>query len=96
MAERSGYLARSGAFFSNRVQNAAATGFVDGQLDELARIQTVHCRPTILALSDIHRAALKPSNHQAKHDDEMPAVADALSLIANIVMAWNTAQMQKS
>jgi hypothetical protein len=25
----------------------------------------------------------------------MQAVADALSLIANIVMAWNTAQMQK-
>jgi hypothetical protein len=35
------------------------------------------------------------SNYQAKHDDEMQAVADALSLIANIVMAWNTAQMQK-
>ncbi len=26
--------------------------------------------------------------------DEMQAVADALSLLANIVMAWNTAQMQ--
>jgi hypothetical protein len=25
----------------------------------------------------------------------MQAVADALSLLANIVMAWNTAQMQK-
>ena len=35
------------------------------------------------------------SNYQAKHDDEMQAVADALSLIANIVMAWTTAQMQK-
>jgi TnpA family transposase len=35
------------------------------------------------------------SSYQAKHEDEMQAVADALSLIANIVMAWNTAQMQK-
>jgi hypothetical protein len=32
--------------------------------------------------------------HQARRDDAMQAVADALSLLANIVMAWNTAQMQ--
>ena len=31
---------------------------------------------------------------QAQRADEMQAVADALSLLANIVMAWNTAQMQ--
>jgi len=31
---------------------------------------------------------------QAKQDEEMQAVADALNLLANIVMAWNTAQMQ--
>jgi TnpA family transposase len=31
---------------------------------------------------------------QAKRADEMQAVADALSLLANIVMAWNTMQMQ--
>ena len=31
---------------------------------------------------------------QAKRTDEMQAVADALSLLANIVMAWNTTQMQ--
>ena len=31
---------------------------------------------------------------QARRVDEMQAVADALSLLANIVMAWNTAQMQ--
>lgn len=31
---------------------------------------------------------------QAKRADEMQAVADALSLLANIVMAWNTSQMQ--
>jgi len=31
---------------------------------------------------------------QARRNDEMQAVADALSLLANIVMAWNTAQMQ--
>ena len=34
------------------------------------------------------------ASHQAKRDDEMQAVADALSLLTNIVMAWNTAQMQ--
>jgi TnpA family transposase len=32
--------------------------------------------------------------YQAKREEEMHAVADALSLLANIVMAWNTAQMQ--
>jgi hypothetical protein len=31
---------------------------------------------------------------QAKRADEMQAVVDALSLLANVVMAWNTAQMQ--
>jgi len=31
---------------------------------------------------------------QAKQDEEMQAVADALNLLANIVMAWNTMQMQ--
>lgn len=31
---------------------------------------------------------------QARRAEEMQAVADALSLLANIVMAWNTAQMQ--
>ena len=30
-----------------------------------------------------------------ENDDEMQAVADPLRLSANIVMAWNTAQMQK-
>src|SRR3954471_22739281 len=28
--------------------------------------------------------------HQAKREEEMQAVADALGLLANIVMAWNT------
>ena len=31
---------------------------------------------------------------QAKQDEETQAVADALNLLANIVMAWNTMQMQ--
>jgi TnpA family transposase len=31
---------------------------------------------------------------QARRGDEMQAVADALSLLANIVMAWNTSRMQ--
>lgn len=34
------------------------------------------------------------SSAQAKRVDEMQAVADALSLLASIVMAWNTSQMQ--
>jgi TnpA family transposase len=34
------------------------------------------------------------ASYQAKSEDEMQAVADALSLLANIVMAWNTATMQ--
>ena len=34
------------------------------------------------------------ANYQAKSEDEMQAVADALSLLANIVMTWNTAKMQ--
>jgi len=33
--------------------------------------------------------------YQAKREEEMQAVADALSLLATIVMAWNTAQMQR-
>ena len=31
---------------------------------------------------------------QAKRVEEMQAVAHALSLLANIIMAWNAAQMQ--
>ena len=31
---------------------------------------------------------------QAKRSEEMQAAADALSLLANIIMAWNTTQMQ--
>ena len=34
------------------------------------------------------------AGYQAKHHDEMQAVADALSLLANLVMAWNTMKMQ--
>ena len=34
------------------------------------------------------------ASYQAKQPDEMQAVADALSLLANLVMAWNTMKMQ--
>jgi TnpA family transposase len=34
------------------------------------------------------------AGYQAKSEDEMQAVADALSLLANVVMAWNTTKMQ--
>jgi len=40
----------------------------------------------------IYTGRISPA--QAKRVDEMQAVADALSLMANIVMAWNTLQMQ--
>ena len=40
----------------------------------------------------IYTGRISPA--QAKRVDEMQAVADALSLLANIVMAWNTSQMQ--
>jgi TnpA family transposase len=35
------------------------------------------------------------AGYQAKHQEEMQAVADALRLLANLVMAWNTARMQE-
>lgn len=34
------------------------------------------------------------ANYQAKSEDEMQTVADALSPLANIVMAWNTTKMR--
>jgi hypothetical protein len=34
------------------------------------------------------------ASYQAKQHEEMQAVADALSLLANLVMAWNTMKMQ--
>jgi len=40
----------------------------------------------------IYTGRISPA--QAKRADEMQAVADALSLLANTVMAWNTSQMQ--
>ena len=40
----------------------------------------------------IYTGRISPA--QGKRVDEMQAVANALSLLANIVMAWNTAQMQ--
>ena len=35
------------------------------------------------------------ASHQAKQSEEMQTIADALSLLANIVKAWTTAQMQR-
>ena len=40
----------------------------------------------------IYTGRISPA--QAKRPDEMQAVADGLSLLANTVMAWNTMQMQ--
>jgi len=34
------------------------------------------------------------ASFQAKRHDELAAVGDALGLLANLVMAWNSAQMQ--
>jgi len=48
------------------------------------------------AVNALKRAiyAGRVAGYQAKRDDEMQAVADALSLLANILMAWNTTKMQ--
>jgi hypothetical protein len=40
----------------------------------------------------IYTGRISPA--QAKRSEEMQAVADGLSLLANTVMAWNTMQMQ--
>jgi len=40
----------------------------------------------------IYTGRISPA--QAKRPDEMQAVVDGLSLLANTVMAWNTMQMQ--
>jgi hypothetical protein len=40
----------------------------------------------------IHAGRVSP--HQAKRSDELQAVTEALALLANIVMAWNTDQIQ--
>ncbi|MEB0015199.1 Tn3 family transposase, partial [Glaciimonas sp. Cout2] len=40
----------------------------------------------------IYTGRISPA--QAKRADEMQAVADGLSLLADTVMAWNTMQMQ--
>ena len=36
------------------------------------------------------------ASHQTKRPDELQAVADILSIVANIVMAWNTTQIQQA
>jgi len=60
----------------------------------------VHPQPHLgTASSSPNRSGSSPPSTrvgpaQARRVDEMQAVADALSLLANIVMAWNTAQMQ--
>lgn len=36
----------------------------------------------------------KVAGHQARRTDDLQAVAEALNLLTNIVMAWHTAQMQ--
>jgi TnpA family transposase len=48
------------------------------------------------AVNALKRAIYSGRVHplQARRGDEMQAVADALSLLANILMAWNTSRMQ--
>jgi hypothetical protein len=42
--------------------------------------------------SHLYTGVISPA--QARRSDEMQAVADGLSLLANTVMTWNTMQMQ--
>ncbi len=54
---------------------------------------TPNCGEAVNALKRaIYTGGVSPA--QAKRTEEMQAVADALSLLANIIMAWNTTQMQ--
>ena len=46
------------------------------------------------ARSKIQGSTGRVASAQARRTDEMQAVADALSLLANIVMGWNAAQIQ--
>ena len=55
--------------------------------------QQIAARKAVDALKRaIYTGRVSPA--QAKRAEEMQAVADALSLLANIIMAWNTTQMQ--
>ena len=51
-----------------------------------------HTGPRKRTFTPANLEHVRPGGH--RRVDEMQAVADALSLLANIVMAWNTAQMQ--
>lgn len=68
---------------------------VSAHWDEFVQLTAVYSGHTS-AVNALKRLIYtgRVANYQAKREDEMQAVADALSLIANIVMAWNTAQMQ--
>jgi TnpA family transposase len=59
--------------------------------NELRRVLN-RCEAVNALKRAIYTGRISPA--QAKRVDEMQAVADALSLMANIVMAWNTSQMQ--
>jgi TnpA family transposase len=66
-------------------------------LNDTFRRELLHVLNRGEAVNALKRAIYtgRVASHQAKRPEEMQAVADALSLLANIVMAWNTAQMQK-
>jgi TnpA family transposase len=66
-------------------------------LNDAFRRELLHVLNRGEAVNALKRAIYtgRVASHQAKRPEEMQAVADALSLLANIVMAWNTAQMQK-
>ena len=80
----------------------AVDGLLDGHYVGLGQLMAVHAVyllvGTVRHLYDtrtftaIYTGLVAPM--QARRADEMQAVADALSLLANVVMAWNTAQMQ--
>ena len=60
----------------------------------LCRVKRLDMAITCVGGSGVALAANStPPNYQAKSEDEVQAVADALSLLANVVMAWNTTKM---
>ena len=84
------------AYFRRLGLPTDATRFLE-PLAERAQAGLAAAAAAAEAVNALKRAiyAGRVPSHQAKRPDEMQAVADALSLLANILMAWNTAQMQQ-
>jgi hypothetical protein len=80
-----------------RVQHALALALIRDQRQPVARMAEAvgYSHQTSFATAfRRHFYVGRVDSYQAKQHEEMQAVADALSLLANLVMAWNTMKMQ--